>query len=106
MRKKLPNRRKRIPIQFEHGGKRFKGGIGLYADNSPGEVFLTASKSGTEIQISITDAAIAVSIGLQYGVPPEVFHAAFLKNEDGTPAGPLGKAVELMIELDGLTESK
>lgn len=96
-REKLPNRRLRTPIEFEHWQKEFKGGAGHYANGEVGEVFLSAGKTGTELQIATCDAAIAASIALQYGATVEELRTAFLREEDGIkPAGPMGKLFDLL----------
>lgn len=58
--------------------------VGFYADGSPGEFFLTVGKAGDVWRVY--DALmIAVSIGLQYGIPLEVFFEKFflMKFEPG-----------------------
>lgn len=95
-REKLQNRRRRTPIEFEHWGLEFSGGAGHYPDRSVGEVFLSAGKTGTQLQISTSDAAVAASIALQYGAPIEVLQKAFLRTDDDKPAGPLGKMFDIL----------
>ena len=100
-RKKLPNRRQRTPVEFEHWGKVFKGGAGHYAGGKIGEVFLSAGKTGTELQITTSDAAVAASLAVQYGCPLEVLRKAFLREEDGIkPAGPMAAMFDILAEND------
>lgn len=101
MREKLPNRRRRTPIEFEIDGHTYKGGAGHYPDGRVGEVFLTAGKTGTSLQVMTSDAAVAASIALQFGAPLEVLQKAFLRNEDGKPSGPLGKMFDILVEGGG-----
>ena len=98
-RERLPNRRPSVKLRFEYGsGKplQYEGTYGLYPDGRVGEVFLEAGKAGTDVESFTHDAAIAVSIGLQYGVPLEVFREAFLRNEDGSPASALSTFTDLV----------
>lgn len=97
-RRKLPNRRKRTPVEFEIGGHKFVGGFGHYEDGSVGEVFLTSGKTGTSLQIMTCDAAIAASLALQAGVSVETLANAFLKADDDAAAGPLGKMFSILLE--------
>ena len=89
-REKLPNRRPRTPIEFELGGHRFTGGAGHYPDGRIGEVFLSGNKPNSPRDIDVKDAAIAASLAIQFGCPPEVLRHAFLRDDDGKPAGVLG----------------
>ena len=97
-REKLPNRRMRTPIQFEHGGHRFTGGAGHYPDGRVGEVFLSGNKPNSPRDIEVKDAAIAASLALQYGCPMAVLRHAVLRDDEGKAAGPLG---QLLDRMDG-----
>jgi len=89
-RETLPTRRQRTAVSFEHGGHAFIGGAGHYPDGRVGEVFLSSGKTGTHLQIATSDAAIAASLALQHGCHIETLRRAFLRNDDGSAAGPLG----------------
>lgn len=95
-REKLPNRRRRTPIEFDHESHVYKGGAGHYANGEVGEVFLSAGKTGTALQILISDAAVAASLALQFGCPIQVLQKAFLRTDDDKPAGPLGKLFDIL----------
>jgi ribosomal protein L1 len=47
------------------------GGVGLFDDGSPGEVFITISKEGSTIRGLMDSVAVLTSLALQYGVPLE-----------------------------------
>ena len=72
-REKLPDTRQSIIHKFTVGG--FEGYlmVGLYPDGKPGELFITMSKNGSTIGGLMDSFATAVSMGLQYGVPLNVF---------------------------------
>lgn len=50
------------------------------------------------MSIIASDSAVAASLALQYGCPIEVLQRAFLREEDGSAAGPLGHIFDLMEE--------
>ncbi len=47
--------------------------VGLYDDGSPGDIFVDIAKDGTTMAGLMNSLCLAVSMGLQYGVPPEVY---------------------------------
>src|SRR5437868_367141 len=47
--------------------------VGLFEDGTPGDIFVDIAKDGTTLQGLMNSLMIAVSMGLQYGVPPEVY---------------------------------
>jgi len=72
--------RKRLPLDRTEVGRKFQVGdhegyihVGLYDDGSPGDMFVDIAKDGTTLQGLMNSLMIAVSMGLQYGVPPEVY---------------------------------
>ena len=77
-RRKLPGERRSVTKKLEIGGE-FDGylTVGLYADGRVGEIFVNMAKEGSTISGLIDSFATAVSIGLQYGVPLEVFAKKF-----------------------------
>jgi hypothetical protein len=98
-REELPSRRERTTYEFDHNGHRFIGGVGRHpADGRACEVFLHGGKTGTMLSITMQDSAIAASLALQAGVSPETLANAFLKKDDGSDAGPLGRLFSLLLE--------
>jgi ribonucleoside-diphosphate reductase alpha chain len=72
--------RRRLPDDREEIGRKFRVGdyegyihVGLYEDGTPGDIFVDIAKDGTTIAGLMNSLCIAVSMGLQYGVPPEVY---------------------------------
>jgi ribonucleoside-diphosphate reductase alpha chain len=72
--------RKRLPDDRTEVGRKFRVGehegyihVGLYDDGSPGDIFVDIAKDGTTMAGLMNSLMIAVSMGLQYGVPPEVY---------------------------------
>jgi ribonucleoside-diphosphate reductase alpha chain len=72
VRRKLPEERKAITHKFDIGGHEGYITVGLYEDNTPGELFLVMAKEGSTISGFADAFAQAVSYALQYGVPLHV----------------------------------
>lgn len=70
--------------------------VGFYDDGRPGEVFIDAGKAGTDTQVVARDAAILMSLLLQYGCPVETIRHAISREEDGSPQGPVGAILDMM----------
>ena len=51
--------------------------VGMYPDGRPGEIFIKCDKEGSMIKGMLHSFAIAISLGLQYGIPLEVFSEKF-----------------------------
>ena len=76
-RKRLDNRRRGYTQKAIVGGHKVYLKTGEYADGSLGEIFIDMHKEGAAFRSLMNNFAIAVSIGLQYGVPLEEFVEAF-----------------------------
>ncbi len=79
----------------------FTGGFGYFLSGKVGEVFISAGKPNSARDIDMKDAAIAASLALQFGCPAETLRKAFLRNEDGTAAGPMGHLFDSLPEAVG-----
>ncbi|MCG8625459.1 MAG: vitamin B12-dependent ribonucleotide reductase [Proteobacteria bacterium] len=77
-RKRLPNRRKGYTQKAIVGGHKVYLRTGEYEDGRIGEIFVDMHKEGAAFRSLMNNFAIAVSIGLQYGVPLEEFVEAFI----------------------------
>ncbi len=76
-REKLPERRKGYTQKALIGGHKVYLRTGEYQDGSLGEIFIDMHKEGAGFRAMMNNFAIAVSVGLQYGVPLEEFVDAF-----------------------------
>jgi len=76
-REKLPERRKGYTQKAIVGGHKVYLRTGEYADGKLGEIFIDMHKEGAGFRAMMNNFAIAVSVGLQYGVPLEEFVDAF-----------------------------
>ncbi|MDE3037632.1 MAG: vitamin B12-dependent ribonucleotide reductase, partial [Pseudomonadota bacterium] len=76
-RRRLPERRKGYTQKAAVGGHKVYLRTGEYDDGKLGEIFVDMHKEGAAFRSLMNNFAIAVSIGLQYGVPLEEFVDAF-----------------------------
>jgi ribonucleoside-diphosphate reductase alpha chain len=76
-RRRLPNRRKGYTQKAIVGGHKVYLRTGEYEDGGLGEIFIDMHKEGAAFRSLMNNFAIAISIGLQYGVPLEEFVEAF-----------------------------
>lgn len=95
----LPNRRSHEGFNFECWGQVFHAGVGRMKDDEASpilEVWINTSKSGTAAETYARDAAVLISLGLQYGIPLEAMRKTVMRNLDGTASGPIGRIVDLL----------
>lgn len=76
-REKMPDRRKGYTQKAVVGGHKVYLRTGEYDDGRLGEIFIDMHKEGAALRSFINNFAIAVSLGLQYGVPLEEYVDAF-----------------------------
>ena len=76
--------RRRLPDDRVEVGRKFRVGdyegyihVGLYEDGTPGDIFVDIAKEGTALAGLMNSFMISVSLGLQYGVPLEVYVSKF-----------------------------
>lgn len=76
-RRKLPHRRKGYTQKAVVGGHKVYLRTGEYEDGALGEIFIDMHKEGAAFRSLMNNFAIAISIGLQYGVPLDEYVEAF-----------------------------
>ncbi|HEV8102244.1 MAG TPA: vitamin B12-dependent ribonucleotide reductase, partial [Gaiellaceae bacterium] len=91
-------RRRRLPDDRTEVGRKFRVGeyegyihVGVFDDGQPGDIFVDIAKDGTTLQGLMNSLCIAVSMGLQYGVPAEVY-VSKLSHLRFEPSGPTNDA--------------
>ncbi len=84
--KRLPQSRPAITTSFRVGDAEGYITAGSYPDDGLGEIFLKASKQGSTLSGIMDAFSIAVSVGLQYGVPLEDYASKFI-NMKFEPSG-------------------
>lgn len=77
-RKTLPAKRKGYTYKAKVGGQPMFVRTGEYGDGTLGEIFIDMAKEGATMRSLLNSFAIAVSVGLQYGVPLEEFVDKFI----------------------------
>lgn len=85
-RRKLPDVRQSITHKFNVAGLKGYLTCGIYEDGDLGEIFIRTQKMGSTVQGLMDGMATAVSLGLQYGVPLEIFVDKFVGSKF-EPAG-------------------
>jgi ribonucleoside-diphosphate reductase alpha chain len=87
-------RRRRLPEDRTEIGRKFRVGdyegyihVGLFEDGTPGDIFVDIAKEGTTLAGLMNSFMISVSLGLQYGVPLEVYVSKF-SHMRFEPSGP------------------
>jgi hypothetical protein len=108
---RLANRRLHETVATEMFDQRFKIGFGRDLVNIEehsdhriarlgpiAEVFINAQKPNSILDMMCSDAAILMSLALQFGCPPDVVRRALKRNPDGSPASPMGFAADLLEE--------
>ena len=86
VRRRLPKKRPSQTVSFTVGGAEGYLTTGSYPDDGLGEVFIKLGKQGSTLAGVMDAFSIAVSVGLQYGIPLESFVAKFT-NLRFEPAG-------------------
>jgi ribonucleoside-diphosphate reductase alpha chain len=87
-RERLPDRRKGYTQKAVVGGHKVYLRTGEYEDGRLGEIFIDMHKEGAALRSLLNNFAIAVSLGLQYGVPLEEYVDAFTFTRF-EPSGPV-----------------
>jgi len=77
-RRRMPDRRKAYIQKATIGENKVYLHIGEYEDGKIGEIFIDTNKEGELVKSMMNNFAIAISLGLQYGVPLEEYVDAFI----------------------------
>jgi len=80
-RSKMPDRRKGYIQKVTIGDHKIYLHTGEYDDGKVGEIFIDMNKEGELVRSLMNNFAIAISLGLQYGVPLDEFVAAFIETK-------------------------
>ena len=90
-RNRLPNRRPHETFDFVHDGVAYTMSVG------DAEVFVSCSKNTSTYEALARDAAVLISLALQYGTPAEVMRGAITRLDNGEPASLTGRMLDEMI---------
>ena len=107
-RERLPNRRPSVLLGLEHQGARYSLGVGFFDNGKPGEVFLSGTKVGSDVDGLLADLGVLLSRALQHGDNIEALRAGMGRLGDGsTPVSMIGSVLDRVVsELRGTTERR
>lgn len=94
----LPNRRAGETIGFEFRGAAYSATFSRFPDGRLAELFIDAAKRSNDAADDARDAAVCLSLALQFGTPEEAIRAALTSDGAGRPAGILGAALDAIVE--------
>ncbi len=99
-RTELANRRGGYNFSFDHDELQYNVSVRTHK-NVPMELFLNANKIDSAADLVARDAAIVLSIMLQFGIPLSVLAASALgRNVDGSPSSPIGKLIDILAQQE------
>jgi hypothetical protein len=98
VRRRLPNRRKSIFLDFESMGMQFVASVSHYDDGGVGELFLDNHKQGSAVGTLVRDLAIVFSFAVQHGADINSIRSALCRDGEGRPLGPLAVVLDLLAE--------
>ena len=105
MRERLRHRRYSEVVEFDHfevNGSRtpYTSTIGYYEDGRIGEMFIYAQKGDSAIGLICHDAAVLISIALQYGASITEMQDAVARTQTdaGRPQSVIGTALDVLAE--------
>lgn len=100
----LPERRAGETFEITFAGEKYHVTTGYYPNGQLGEVFITrirdksGAKLGVQLEGMARDAAILLSIALQYGTPVETIRHAVTRDEKNQPTTIIGAVVDRLYE--------
>lgn len=102
MRELLSARRRSETFHMKFGGQNadYAVTLGYYDDGRLGEVFIDGAKTGSEMSGITHDAAVLLSIGLQYGVPIATLRHAVSRETSGAAATIIGAVLDKIKQLE------
>lgn len=92
---RLPNKRFGANIAIEADGVEGLCTINVRMSGVPAEIFLEIGQPGSTIDLIGRDAAVLLSLLLQYGVEASAIAASLARLDDGRPATIIGAAADL-----------
>ena len=98
IRRRLPDRRASETFSLHCGGLNYVATISRFDNGRLGEIFLTNHKAGSAADTAARDAAITCSIALQYGADVQTIRKALCRDGSGNASGPLGVALDLLLQ--------
>jgi hypothetical protein len=100
VRRRLRNRRGSTTFAIESQGLAFTVTVSAFDSGELAEVFITNHRAQSGAGIMASDCAIAASLALQYGCPADVLRKALSRDSHGRANGPLGAALDEIMEQE------
>lgn len=98
IRHSLPQRRGGENFDFVVGQTLFTASIRRERPKAPiTEIFVNASKIDSDVDLTMRDAAVILSIALQYGVPLSALGKSTGRNIDGSASSPIGALLDILM---------
>jgi hypothetical protein len=97
-RRRLPNRREAELYDLSFKGARFTIGVSRFPDDAIAEIFIHSAKASSHLADIARDAAVTLSLALQYGTPAEAIRLAVTRDADGSAAGIVGAVLDLLAQ--------
>jgi ribonucleoside-diphosphate reductase alpha chain len=95
-RRRLQNRRPAELFDLTFKGGRYTIGASRFPDGALAEVFIHSAKTSSNLADIARDAAVTLSLALQFGAPAAAIRAAVTREADGSPAGIVGAVLDLL----------
>ena len=83
--------------QLQHDGLAYAATAAWFDDGRLAELFLSGHKANSTADINARDAAIVLSLALQYGADLTVIARALCRNADGRASGVLAAALDILV---------
>jgi hypothetical protein len=101
-RQEMPGRRTGENFEFTHKGHRYLASARYSTTTAivPSEVFLNSAKIDSDHDLVARDAAVVISVALQYGVPLTDLAHALGRDPDGTASSPIGRLLDILLGKD------
>jgi hypothetical protein len=96
-REPLPQRRSCETFDVKHGQQTVTVSTGYYANGQLGEVFVTGHKVGSGMEAIARDAAVLLSIAIQFGVPIHVMRHAVTRETSGAASTIIGAVLDRLL---------
>ena len=97
-REELPARRPLTRVLTEHDGHAYFVDYACFPDGRIAEIFVNARKSSSAAEAIARDAAIVLSIALQYAAPYQALRRAMTRDGQGQPLSIVGHALDVAAD--------
>ncbi len=97
-RRRLLNRRSHEVRDLTFQNRKYVVGVGRFPDGALAEVFTDSARASNDLADAARDAAVALSIAAQFGMPLEAIRAAVTRDASGEPAGIVGAVLDLLAD--------